>query len=102
MAISQALTALTTTAAASRQQRHGLTPNARNTLRGSGASKSFRTRILPLSAPKPVRRDPRTIGTSRTMGFPALAMTMSSPLTASSTRRDRLVLAACRLTYFMN
>ena len=49
--------------------------------------------ILPLSAPKPFRLTGST-GTSRTIGRPALAMTISSPANASSTSFESWVLAA--------
>jgi hypothetical protein len=65
------------------QQIVHLIPKARSTSGGSGASKSFRMRILPFNDPKPLRAVlAGPTGTRRAIGFPAFAITTSSPLAA--------------------
>jgi hypothetical protein len=61
---------------------------------GLAALKSFSMRTFPLQAPS-VRFFPvPPYATSRATGLPAFASTISSPAAASSTSRDRWVLAA--------
>src|SRR5690348_6913168 len=70
------------------------TPKAASRSAGKGASKSSAIQTFP--RPRPGRRRSRGClsGTSRARGFPSLAMIISSPAAASSTRCDSLVFAS--------
>jgi hypothetical protein len=57
---------------------------------------------LPASTPSWRGEVVTVTATRRTRGFPARAITISSPAAASSTRRERCVLAWCMFTVFMN
>src|SRR6266480_595343 len=83
------------------QQPHSDSPvNKRNTSGGSGASKS--SAIQPLPFPNPYLRKWRVSfgasGTRRALGLPDLAMMISRPCAACSTRSERWVFASYRLT----
>src|SRR5438270_4393851 len=83
------------------QQPHSDSPvNNRKTSGGSGASKS--SAIQPLPFPNPYLRKWRiplgASGTRRALGFPDLAMMISRPCAACSTRSERWVFASYRLT----
>src|SRR5947208_15094321 len=82
------------------QQPHSDSPvNRRNTSGGSGASKS--SAIHPLPFPNPYLRSRRVSlgasGTSRAFGLPDLAIVISRPAAACSTRAARWVFASKRL-----
>lgn len=68
-------------------------------LEGMGASKSLDMETLPLHRPsRRLRAGPMAI--SRATGLPARASTISSPDSASSTKRESCVFATCTLTIF--
>src|ERR1700674_1110336 len=83
------------------QKVHGSMPKPLRTSGGSGASKSSLIQIFPFIIPKDFRTSGFSRATSRAIGFPALAMMISSPAAASSARLERCVLAAWMLTVFM-
>src|SRR5262249_49246703 len=60
---------------------------------GSGSKKNESGSDQPFMKPS-WRLGGSSTGTSRTLGLPALAMTMSSPATASSSSRERCVFAS--------
>jgi hypothetical protein len=68
---------------------------------GSGRQQRGCSLTRPAKPPNLRRRAAGWKGVRRTMGRPALARMISSPATASSTRRERWVLAAWMLTVFI-
>src|ERR1035437_925059 len=84
------------------EQVHHSMPKGSAISGGNGASKSSLIQIFPFNIPKVLRTSGFSRGTSRAMGLPALAMTISSPAATSSKRLERWVLAAWILTVFIN
>lgn len=65
---------------------------------GNGSSKSSETQSVSFALPGVRRAGCSVTATSRATGFPALAMTTSSPWLTFSRRRDRCVLASWMFT----
>src|SRR5664280_1385985 len=85
------------------QQAHYRPSNSSKMSEGKGASKFSGIDRRPTRSPRrrSLRPVPAVNGTSLARGVPAFAMMISSPAAASSTKRDKWVLAAWMLTVVM-